>query len=57
MQKALSIAGRAELTDLPTLAHQLLLFCSEALMGDALLVRMRAHSPAGFREARVAMCH
>lgn len=40
LQKALRICCRAELMDLPTIAHQLLLFCSAGLMADALLVSL-----------------
>lgn len=40
LQKAIRFSIRAELADLPKVAHQLLLFGSEGLMGDALLVRI-----------------
>ena len=43
MQKALQTAARAQLTDIPTISHQLMLFCSAGLIGQALLVRMRGH--------------
>ena len=45
LQKALRITCRADLMDLPTIAHQLLLFGSSGLMAEALLVCLR-HSEA-----------
>jgi hypothetical protein len=43
MQRALRIAARAQLTDIPTIAHQLLLFCSAGLIGQALQVPHNMH--------------
>ena len=49
MARALRIAARAGLLDVPNIVHQLMLFCSSGLIAEALLVR--THCPPSLQSS------